>query len=1119
MKKITKILNNKNQLLSFGVFAFSFVIYLLTASRTVNFWDCGELIACSDTLQISHSPGAPFYLLLARLFAMFAFDPSQTAFAVNLLSAVASSFAVYFTYHSIQIISLRILNSQDLKTQLSNKNKMLNLSYLAAVTGSLALAFSSSFWTSAIEAEVYSVSVLFTSLSVWLMLKFSIAETKDKNRWLILSALIIGISTGVHLLNILVIPALVFVYYFDQKKFTYKSFFITLLVSVALLGAVQLCISGIPVIASWFELLFVNSFKAGYNSGLYVFAFLFIALLVLGIYFSGKYKKPIANLIITGFAVFISGYSTYSIIMIRSAANPPIDQNNPETIFNFISYLNREQYGNRPLWYGQQYNSRPETTDPYVDGAPVYDTVNESYEIVSYVPEPNYLSSDKTILPRMWSNQPQDIAAYREWTSYKKDEIPPFSKNLKFMFRYQFSHMYLRYFMWNFAGKQNDFQSFGGPANGNWISEIGFLDNLRLKHLNELPPYFKNNKAHNAYYLIPLILGIIGIVIQFKHDRKYLFVICILFIFTGLAIAFYLNQNPYQARERDYSFLGSFYAFSLWIGLGTIGLYSILARFIKNKFLVYGSSAFCILLVPMQFLVKNYDDHSNRKNDFALHFAKNMLMTCEPNSILFVSGDNETFPLWYLQEAENFRTDVTIVNLSYLNKDWNIDQISRPILNAKAVKLSIAKPFYISGQRDLLPVKENTSRFIQDMYDANQTEIKEDYLTVFNNFIELLVSSGYAEVHRKEFDTFNEYYRNIEPQGANSDFREFCSFVFSLENPDKCSLYALDYNEAIDIINLLRSFINKQYKYPVPLNSALDFVFSNDTSTRIKTVYYDYPIDYFPTRNLCLPIDKKQVLKSFGHVQLREDILVDKMIWQITPENINKSDLMLLEIIRANNWERPIYFSSMLNRRNFLGLEKYLYLEGLAFRLIPVETEVSASDPINVNSVTLYENLIRKFTWGKLTDENVYYDDQSRKIIINLRNHYSRLSRGLYYAGMAKESEEVLNECINLIPDEIIPYEYNSVAIVHGYYRINKMQKAGEISIITANNSLTMLEYYNKLSSLNLNSFELYKQAEVKTIKELYLMAEQYKNDKVMQQLKQIYDKAITTEQKEISGD
>ena len=1100
------MLTNKklNNIIGWAIFAISLIVYLISLSRTVNFWDCGEIITCANTLQIGHPPGSPFYMILARFFSLFAFNPEHIAFLTNLLSAIASAFTVLFTYHSIVMLLNRITQKA---LQNLTRNEQI-LIFASASIGALTLAFSTTFWTSAIETEVYSVSILFTSASFWAMLKRNDAITiSDKNRWLLLTALIIGFSTGVHLLNILIIPALVLIYYFDLGIKGKKNFFMALAISIGLLAFVQLTILYLPVLAAQFEWFFVNHLHFGFNSGLIFFAVFFVSLLIFGIWLSGKKGKPILNLIITAFAIFISGYSTYSVVLIRSAANPTIDQNNPETIYNFISYLHREQYENSPLWYGQQYNSQQDKINPYTEGEAIYDTSANQYSIIAHKPQANYIKSDKTIIPRMWSSTPQHIAAYQEWTGYKNDRVPTFSKNLRFMFRYQFSHMYFRYFMWNFVGKQNDFQSHGGPIFGNWISGISFIDNIRLKN-PPLPNTLKNNKARNVYYFLPLLLGILGIIFQFKKDKKYSLVLSLVFIFTGIAIAFYLNQHPYQARERDYSYIGSFYAFSMWIGIGVYGLYMSIAKYYKHKYLIYAILAISFLAVPFQLITKNFNDHNNHNNDFAYYFAYNMLNSCEENAILFTSGDNETFPLWYLQETQNIRTDVKVINLSFLNSDWYIDQITTKRGQSEAIDINISKSQYESGQRELLLVRHNPYAFIKDIYYNNADEINADYKTVFDMLIQLFIDNGLSKSNPEQFDEFVAFYKNIEPHGANPEFRNFCTIVNSLESEEQCNAYGITQTQALDLIKILRLLLDKQTQYPIPLEQALNFVFSDDTITKIDTRLYPYPIDYFPSNKLSFIINKEKIISSFNLTANQENYIVDKMQWQVNKESLTKSDLMILEIIRTNMWQRPIYFSSTMTSQNYLGLDKYLFLEGLAYRLIPIETDISEDKLVNVNSLIMYDNLATKFKWGNLINYDSYYDENIRTTLTSLRHHYSRLARGLYFEGKVKKSEEMLDECIKIIPNELVAYNYYTIGIIHGYYRIGKKHKAQEVAEILANNAIKELEYYNKLSQRQQFSIDIYKQVSMKIIEELYILADQYKHKDFLPEITNIYNRA-----------
>ncbi len=1082
------------------VFVFSLIIYLITMSQNVNFWDCGEIIVCADSLQIGHPPGAPFYMLLARFFSMFAINSENTAFWVNLLSVLSSSFAIYFAYHTIYILINKFTESGKVKIDQFIK-------IAASVIGSLSLAFSISFWTVATEAEVYSVSIFFTVITIWSMLKSTnYKDLENKNRYLIFTVLLLGISTGVHLLNILIIPALVLIYYYDRAKQNNKNFVIYIVISIVLLALVQLVINGLPIVVAKFEWFFVNKLYLGFNSGIFAFAIIIIGLIFFGILYTGRKNKINANLIVTAVAVFLIGFSSYSVVLIRSSANPPIDQNNPETIFNFISYLNREQYGERPLIYGQQYNSELDKRMPYKEGQAIYDTVDNGYEIIAYKPEANYVNRDKVFIPRMWSNLPKHVAAYKEWSGYKKESIPSFTANMKFLFRYQLNHMYLRYLLWNFVGRQNDFQSNGGPINSNWISGITFIDNIWLNNTKNLPPYLENNKARNTYYFIPFILGLIGLFYVFKKDKSLFWISLFLFIFTGIAIAFYLNQHPYQARERDYSYLGSFYTFSIWVAFGIIAIYEFLKERIKFKYYKYLLIFILFIAVPGQFIAKNFNDHNRRKNDFTYYYAYNLLNSCAPNSILFTSGDNETFPLWYLQEAVGVRTDIRILNISFLNTDWYIDQIITPQKDAGAVSLSINKYQYISGQRELLLVNNNPYAFIEDIYYENINEINTDYTAILEYLILMWKENKFDKTHSTEFTNFTNFYSTITPHGANPNFRDLVSVVQSLDTEEQCQAFGLTLTQALNLNKKFSLFLDKQTKYALPLHTVLDFVFSNDSATKITTKLYPYPIDYFPANKISLTVNKNVIDEIFNLTPIQKYSLVDKMQWSIDRESLTKSDLIILEIIRNNLWKRPIYFTSTMNSNNYLGLEQYLYLEGLAYRLIPIETDISENQLVNVNAELMYQNVSNVFAWGNLSSDLGYIDETTRTILINLRSTFSRLARGLYFNGEIQKSEQILDLCVSLIPNDIIPYGYYSVGTIHGYYRINKKEKALKLATITANNSLKEIKFYCDFSEQHQQALEIYKQRSLKTIEEIYFLAKQYNHKEFLSEIEKIYN-------------
>lgn len=1091
----------QNKLIAPSVAFFSFIIYVLTLSNYVNFWDSGEFIACADSLQINHAPGNPTYLLLARIFAIFAFNPQNTALAVNLFSAFAAAFAVFFTSKTIFWLSQNLLEKYNLK----NNNKPIKykeiISNFASITGSLTLAFIPSFWAISTEAEVYSLSLCFTSLTIWLMIKFVSEENEKANRWIILIALITGLAIGVHLLNILIIPALVFLYYFKKYKFSYKNFTITFFIALCLLIFTQFFISGFPQIAAYFEKFFVNSLNFPLYSGLITFVILFIVLLILGIYFSGKKNKKLLNLIFTSVFVFFTAYLTYSTLIIRSASNPGIDQNNNENIYNFISYLNREQYGERPLWKGQQFSSKLNKTKPYKKGEAIYDINNGKYCLIHNKPKANYEKSDIRTFPRMWSSEPLHIQGYLEWTKANKTKIPSASQNFEFMFRYQFGHLYLRYFMWNFVGKQNNYQSHGSVISGNWISGFNFIDKIRLGEQNSKPKFLESGQA--AYYFLPLILGLIGIIVQFKFDKKNLFVIFLIFIFTGIAISFYLNQTPYQVRERDYAFLGSFYAFSLWIGLGFCGLTIFLNKFVKNKYTIIVLGLFAVLISPAQILYKNYKIQNKSQDDFAYYFALNLLNTCDKNAILFVSGDNETYPLWYLQECENIRTDVKVINLSFLNNDWHIDQIQKATKGSKGVNIELNREKYISGKSDILPIIDNTSKYYSFIYLKNHEKIDNSFLEIHEEFCGILKTSGYAKNYKKEFDSFEEYFRNIIAFGNNKNFKDYCSIIYNLDDSDIQKYYGINSSQAENIIKKIEDLLYSHLLFTSNLSSKLEFMFSEDTSLMIQSKLYDYPSNYCPGFQFSMPINKAEAIKNFEKAGLREELLVDEVIWQIDSAQtaLNKSQLIAYKIIEDNNWERPIYFSSLMDKESYFGLESYLYLEGLAFRLFPIETEFTSNDLVNVNSAKMYDNFINKFRWGKLK----YIDQDIENLLIILRTHYSKLSRALFLAQAYDASEYSISHCLKLIPNKKLEFEYSNVGLVHGYYRLRKYTEASFLSLAIANNMEKEINFYNQLpENLRISLAQNYLKAQ-KTIEELLVLAKDYQNTETYEKLKNIY--------------
>ena len=694
------------------------LVYLLTIEPTTSFWDCGEFISASYKLLVGHPPGAPFFMLMGRFFSLFAPDSSQVAMMINSMSALASAFTIAFLFWTITHLARKIF--------VDNYENPESWRYWAVLgsglVGALAYTFTDTFWFSAVEGEVYAMSSLFTALVFWAILKWeNIAHEPHSNRWLILIAYLMGLSIGVHLLNLLAIPAIVMVYYFKKFEVTRNNTIKALVVSaVILLFILYGIIPGIPKLAGSFELAFVNGMGLPFKSGVLIFLALLVAALVWGIYYTYTRKKLVMNTILTMTTVIVFGYSSFAMIMIRSMADPTMDQNNPDNVFSFISYLNREQYGDRPLFSGEYYNSEIDREATQAnEGTPVRVQKNGKYETIDHRPDYVFDERTTTFFPRMYSRQQRHIEEYKRWADIdgrqvtvedrqgnpKTINLPTFGENLKFFFNYQVRHMYWRYFMWNFAGRQNDIQGHGEVHHGNWISGIPFIDNAMYGDQSKLPDHLKNNKARNTYYFLPLLLGLLGLMYQYgagREGKRSFWIVMLLFFLTGLAIVLYLNQTPLQPRERDYAFAGSFYAFSIWIGLGVLALVDGLRRVTSGKVAAVTATLVSLGLVPGIMASENWDDHDRSDRTIARDLAYNYLNTVDENGVIYTNGDNDTFPLWYAQEVEGIRKDVRVCNLSYLQTPWYIDQMKRKAYESDPLPISFDHDQYETGRRDMV---------------------------------------------------------------------------------------------------------------------------------------------------------------------------------------------------------------------------------------------------------------------------------------------------------------------------------------------------------------------------------------------------------------------------------
>lgn len=998
------------------VFAVAAGVYLMTMESSASFWDCSERIVAAYKLEVPHPPGAPFFMLLGNFFTTFAGgNVTMVSVMVNSMSALAAAFTILFLFWSITHLSRRMLVKNGDEPTLAQTIAILG----SGAIGALAYTFTDSFWFIAVEAEAYATSSLFTALVFWAILKWeNVADKPFANRWLILIAYIMGLSIGVHLLNLLTIPAIVFVYYFRNHKVTRWGFVGALAASLAILGSIMyIIIPGIVSLASKFELLFVNVFRLPYNSGVFVFIVTIASLIAYALWITMKKRKALLHMLILGTAVITIGYSSYVLLVIRAEANPPMNQNNPSSVFALLHYLNREQYGDRPLLSGQHYNA------PVVNSydKQTYIRKNGRYEKTYLKTVYEFDDRFQTIFPRMWSWRSDHVEEYKKWgnvtgkpirvsTGSGEQEVrrvPTFGENLRFMFSYQLGHMYWRYFMWNFAGRQNDIQGHGDILNGNWITGIKPLDAIRLGNQDKLTSEMLNHPARNAYFMLPLILGLIGLVFHVFRDPKNFWVVTLLFVLTGIAIVIYLNQYPLQPRERDYSYVGSFYAFSIWIGIGVLALYESLAKRIKHV-TAAGLAILITASVPAVLASENWDDHDRSGRYVARDFANNYLNTCDPNAIIFTNGDNDTFPLWYAQEVEGIRTDVRVVNLSLLGTDWYTEQMK-----------------WKANDSDPLPITMDFDKFVQGTRDV---------------------------------------------------------------------VYIID-----------------RVNRPVELKQLMDFVASDEPEKRHRTPSGEM-IDYLPTKHIRLTVDKEKVLAN-GIVKPEDaHLIVDAIEWTIDKDYIQKPEMMMLEILANNNWERPVYFVSTGGDSD-IGLSDYLQHEGFAYKLVPIKTQ--QPDYLTVGRLNidkLYENYMEKFLWGGIDKPDVMVDHnvQRTTLVLRLRNNFNRLADELIAINKVDSAVKVLDRIVELLPQEKFPYDFFVIGLIESYYKANETEKAQNLLNSYAKSTLENLDYFFSLEPrfANITGYET--ELNLQIMQELVATADKFGQAELKETLEGRFNQFIT---------
>lgn len=905
------------------VFLISAIVYIATLEPTASFWDCGEYIACAWGLESGHPPGAPFFLILGRAFGLLSFGNNESvAWWVNCMSGLASAATVMFLFWTITHLAKKIVMR---RLDKFSQGRMV-LIMLCGMCGALTYAFTDSFWFSAVEGEVYALSSFFTAIVFWAMLRWEDqADDPRSDRWIVLIAALVGMSIGVHLLNLLTIPALVFIWYFRRtKSVTRLGLLKTFVVALLFLGGIQdVLIPGIVKLAGKFELYFVNDFGMQFNSGILVFFVLLVLLIAGGIWFSVHRKIRWLNTAVLSFLVLLLGYSSFLVIVIRANAGTPINENNPSDPVSLLSYLNREQYGDWPLLYGHQFNSPLDGKEPWKDGNPVYakDEASGKYIISDHRrgSVANYASEGCVLFPRMYSAGHK--SGYENWVPRMKGtpteipdgkgninvvNIPTFTENMQFFFSYQVGWMYMRYFMWNFAGRQNDFSGYGGDAEGNWRSGIAPIDNVRFGDSSLEPELLRNNKANNRYFLLPLLLGFVGMLFHFSSSKRDALITTLLFVFTGLSIVVYLNQTPWQPRERDYAYVGSFYAWAIWIGLGVMYLYELKSTITRTVALAAAVSLSAI--VPTLVLVQNWDDHDRSGRTVARDLAISMLESCEQNGILFTYADNDTFPLWYAQEVLGVRRDVRIVCLSLFRSDWYIDQAKKKQYTSEPLPITLNHWQYREGTRDWLSVESD-----------------EDTMAL----------------------------------------------------PD-----------------------------------VVDFFTSTDPAVCFETKYGD-TVNYIPARFVTIPADNDS----------------GQIVWALQGDYIGKDQMIILDILAHNNWERPVHFAVNMPGSSYFGLNDYLQLEGLTYKLVPTTNMRADADLANrpqVNLEKTYNLFMQKFSWGGLEDPDVYADETTQRMFSDpYRYSCDITARALVEAGMNEQASGLIRKCAHNIPaSQILPDQY-----------------------------------------------------------------------------------------------
>jgi len=1266
------------------VFLIATAVYVLTLEPTTSLWDCGEYITTAYKLEVGHPPGAPLFMMLGRLFTLFT-GPESAAYMVNLMSALSSSFTILFLYWSITMIAKKITLGKDQSIFETNVMKekistVLSKGQMYAVLGSgivgaLAYTFTDSFWFSAVEGEVYAMSSFFTAIVVWAILKWEAEITDEEdaifegvkkdenevqyisnpNRWIIFIFFMIGLSIGVHLLNLLCIPAIAYIIYFKKFKATVPGFLLAGIIGVGALGIIQAIVIPKPVeIAGNLEIFFTNTLGLPFNTGVSIFFVLIVIVIVSLLLYSRKSMNEILNTVTWSFSMILIGYFCFAMIVIRSNANPPLDENNPETLVGLESYLKREQYGDWPILYGQYYNApqnrdaskAKDRSDVYLKAFVVQSnkgTVDEAgftteAEAKAYIAKSKaagltiqqkyyktfdgkglkavYESKGMTLFPRMYSSLPRHVSGYKEWSGHSdvlnnandkkynsaylkyiknrdfdpaKAEamnkkvtdrngvttyIPTFGENMSYFVNYQLNWMYWRYFMWNFSGRQSDEQGHGNVKDGNWISGLNFIDKHHIGDQTNAPSIIVDNPSHNKFYMLPLILGLIGFIFTLSKGSKSWWIIMLLFLLTGFAVIFYLSQKPMEPRERDYAYAASFYAFSFWIGLAVLGLYEaykkmkwkelgtilgilagigiifMMASYTAGIGMLYMTivigAAFAIMIalrqgikdeaqsaifatliclpVPILMGMQGWDDHDRSNRYTAQALAENYLNSCSKNSIVYTNGDNDTFPLWYLQEVEGKKTSVRVCNLSLLNTDWYTAQMKNKAYDSEPLPISFTEREYRQYRHLDQIICSSSARVTMENLDysaANRAMInkkikfnpvlyKQGFKKATNELYNLLIRTKVGQTNPATVNSLVGF----EQSGSFESFREF---VFQLlKNGQQLQL------EGAQVQEIQRIYMRFCDSFDYwPLEYAMNYLHDENNLSDFD----GRDMFILPTSGFTLDIDKEKIKQMSNHEDANENIVnkedldkvVDRMVWKVSKGGLMKADIMILDMLANNNWDRNIYFASSAAKETYLGLDKYFHYEGLVYKLVPLQL-TPGRNPNSygaVNKDMMYKNMMEVFHWGNMEKEGVLIDYYTRRNVNNYQLQFSILAdayiedfetmgqkleylkqimtqerdtelptdsiqtplgvfiRGEIPAEIKRTEKEmeatrlkgvsVLDKVFEIMPKSQVPYGGITPYFANGYYALGETEKAKALSVDLLNTFEKELNYYSSL--------------------------------------------------------